>query len=320
MKVRILLAVLLLAGSILRAQPARGPFSFADSLMRHSRIGMAGRQHMKPVAVRPSIWEPKEYDPSLGVVYASQESDFVMYLLDRGLRTDALTLLARPCLVPSDTLAFLRGLALFDDLQLEGADRWFSLSSLEPALFYSTVAKAHLGRGAEAVPALKSYGGPYKELSDMQLAGLALIRSDMPAYREAASRFTYSDYNLTESERAIDAIAASMEKRHRKSPLAAAAFSALLPGSGQLYAGSLGEAVASFLMVGAMGGITAVTWNKYGIKSWRTIVAASTTALFYIGNIYGAYVSVGIQQQQLQDETSAMVMYHIHIPLRSLFR
>lgn len=310
----------MLAFESLPAQQVRGVFSFADSLMRNSRIGRAGKQHFTPVTVKPSLWTPQDHDASLAPRYATDERDFVYYLINRNLTQDALVLLAQPSLVPSDTLSFLRGLALFDDLQLEAADRWLSASSLEPALFYDVVAKAHLGYPAQAQQRLESYSGRRSELASLQMAGLDLLQGDVEKYGFHAASFTYSDFNLTESERALDNVAKSVASHRDKSPLAAALFSTLLPGAGQLYAGNTGEAFSAFLTVGALAGITAVNWHKYGFKSWHTIVPGAIGSVFYIGNIYGAYVSVDIYNQEFKDETSAMVLYHIHIPLRSIYR
>ena len=319
----ILLCFLLLCSTISNAQAVRGPFSFADSLMRNSRIGHAGRHAIESVVIKPSVWQPISqvtFEGSMNPRYASREADFIYYLLERRLRTDALVLLAQPDFVPSDTLAYLRGRALFEDLQLEAADSYLSSSCLEPALFYSVVAKAHLGRTDEAASALKNYAGPNKELASLQLSGLSLLQGDVAACRGYASDFTYSDYALTDSQRALDDIAKSLAGRRSKSPFGAATMSAVLPGAGQLYAGSLPEALSAFLTVGALGTVTALTWHKYGAGSWRTILAGSAFLSFYIGNIYGAYVSVGLHASEFNDETSALVMYHIHIPLRSVFR
>ena len=135
--------------------------------------------------------------------------------------------------------------------------------------------------------------------------------------------FLTADYKYAQGEgfeRVLDDIARTMAAHRNKSPLAASALSAVLPGAGQLYAGSLGEAVSAFLTVGSLAGITAASWHKYGLKSWRTIVPGTICSIFYIGNIYGAYISVDIHNQEFKDETSAMVLYNIHIPLRNIYR
>lgn len=315
-----ILVAITLATVNLPAQHVRGVFSFTDSLMRNSRIGMAGRAHLKPVTINPTVWSPQNYDASLPARYASAERDFVMYLLDRGLKQDALTLLAQPCLVPSDTLSFLRGLALFDDKQMQVAHSWFSQSSLEESLFFDVVSQAHLGSYSGARNTLDGYNGPREELRQLQLAGISLLQDEHDLYGNHASHFTYSDVDLSDSEKALDDVAKAIAAHRNKSPLAAGALSALLPGAGQLYAGSLGEALSAFLTVGSLAGITAENWHRYGVKSWRTILSGSICSLFYIGNIYGAYISVDIHNQEFKDETSAIVLYNIHIPLRNIYR
>lgn len=319
-RISAVLIALFVASATLPAQHVRGVFSFADSLMRFSRIGTAGKQYVKPVPIKPSVWTPEAYDDSLQPRYAADQRGFVNYLLDRGLRDDALVLLAQPDMVPSDTLSYLRGLALFDDLQLEAADRYLSASSLEPALFFDVVTKAHLGLHGEARTILSSYQGNKSELKHLQLAGISLLEADVNGYNAAAAGFTYSDFNLTDSERALDDIARTIAAHPKRSPLAASALSAVLPGAGQLYAGSLGEALSAFLTVGSLAGITAANWHKYGLKSWRTIVSGSICSIFYIGNIYGAYISVDIHNQEFYNETAALVLYNIHIPLRNIYR
>lgn len=320
LKYLILAVLLMLSGNAVLAQTSRNVFSFTDSLMRNSRIGRAGKQMPRPVEINYSAWEPLPSDGTRPDRFASDEQDFVLYLLDRGLKEDALTLLAQPFFVPSDTLDYLRGLALFEDHRFDAADRWFSASSLEPSLFYASSAKAFVGRGRLAVPRLESYEGRYGELRDLQLGGLALLDGNTEGYRACSAAFSYADHTLAESERALDEIARSLESHRSKHPWAAAVLSTVLPGAGQLYAGSLGEAVSSFVTVGALGAVTAANWHKYGAKSWRTIAAGTVCAAFYIGNIYGAWVSVGIHEQQFKDETSAMLMYHIYIPVRNVFR
>ena len=84
--------------------------------------------------------------------------------------------------------------------------------------------------------------------------------------------------------------------------------------------GKTGEGVAAFMTVVPLAVITAEQWKKNGPAHWGTILSGALFSLFYIGNIYGSYVSVGIQEQVVGDEVKALVMYNLHIPLRSCFR
>ena len=83
---------------------------------------------------------------------------------------------------------------------------------------------------------------------------------------------------------------------------------------------NVGEGVAAFLTVGSLGAITAENWNRHGPKDWRTIVAGSLCAVFYLGNIYGSYLSVSIENNEHVAAENTAIVYHLHIPLRSIFR
>lgn len=323
MRARLIVSALMLLLSIpSHAQKVRGIFSLSDYLTRNSYIGHAGRQYIKPVPPKPSTFEPQAFDPALPAGNIGADGEFVLDLLDRGLKEDALVLLGEGNYAPGDSLSYLRGLALFDDRQFQAADQWLSSVSghlAEPALFYDAVAKTHLDASGEALEALEAYSGEYSELAALQKSGLALVLGDLGAFKGYSESFSFSDYRLSDSEKALKRIAASLEKS-QKSPWLAAGLSALIPGAGKIYAGQTGPGVASFLAVGSLAAITAEQWNHHGAKDWRTIVAGSLCGIFYIGNIYGSWVSVSIQRQNIKDETKALVLYNISIPLGSFFR
>lgn len=323
MRARLIFSALMLLLSIpSHAQKVRGIFSLSDYLTRNSYIGHAGRQYIKPVPPKPSTFEPQAFNPALPAGNIGADGEFVLDLLDRGLKEDALVLLGEGNYAPGDSLSYLCGLALFDDRQFQAADQWLSSVSghlAEPALFYDAVAKTHLDASGEALEALKAYSGEYSELAALQKSGLALVLGDLDAFKGYSESFSFSDYRLSDSENALKGIAASLEKS-RKSPWLAAGLSALIPGAGKIYAGQTGPGVASFLAVGSLAAITAEQWKHHGAKDWRTIVAGSLCGIFYIGNIYGSWVSVSIQRQNIKDETKALVLYNISIPLGSFFR
>ena len=315
-------ALALLVGVSLHAQKVRGVFSLADWITNTSYLGHAGRQYIKPVPPKESTFEPASLDPCLPVRRIGDDADFIGYLLDRGLRDDALTLLGEGNYAPGDSLNWYRGLALFEDRQFLAADQWLTQVGgplAEPALFYGNVAKIHLDRAGEALEAILRYTGDLQELAAVQNAGLALMTGDRAAFTGASARFTYADYRLTDSERALTELAGSLNRRE-KSPWLAAGLSAIVPGAGKIYAGKLGQGVASFLAVGSLAAITGEQWKHNGIGNWRTILAGSLCAVFYIGNIYGSWISVSIHQQEVNDETKALVIYNLTVPLHSFFR
>ena len=312
-------AVLSVLPFFLFAQPIRGPFSLADYITTHSYIGRAGKA---PAKAHPSNPAPFERHPQGPASWISPDMGFVSYLLDAGLTTDALVLLGEKNYHPSDTLSYLTGLALLDNRRFEGSLPYFNAAQgafSDPALFYGTLARLQTGREQEAWSALDAYTGPYRELAALQKGGLALIKGDLSSYEAARQAFTFSDYRLTDSQLAFEEKAAQLRKR-RKSPLLAAGMSALLPGSGKIYAGETGPGVAAFLTVAPLAAITAQQWSRYGLRDWRTLVAGSIFSVFYIGNIYGSYMSVSIHEEKIANETRSFVLYHLHVPLNSHFR
>lgn len=309
----------LLISTSIEAQTIRGPFSLADHIMSASFLGKAGKTHLKPIPSEPSTFERTSAAPGY---YISRDLDFANYLLNTGLATDALTLLGEKPYFPSDTLDYVTALALFDSRQFQGAADFFQKCGgafRDPALFLGAFADIQTGNYTRAESCLESSQGEYEELSSLMKAGLGLIREDYDKYTQASAAFTYRDFRLSDSERSLDDLYKTVSRRH-KSPFVAGLLSAVIPGAGKVYAGKAGEGASAFLTVVPLGIVTAEQWIKNGPSHWGTILSASLFSLFYIGNIYGSYVSVGVQQQVLADETKAIVIYNLHLPLRSFFR
>jgi len=99
----------------------------------------------------------------------------------------------------------------------------------------------------------------------------------------------------------------------------AAFYSAIIPGSGKIYAGRLGDGLSSFFIVSSLGLITAENWYKAGIKNPKTIFFGSLFSVFYVGNIWGSYFSVQIQNDEFNHEMDHKILFDLHIPLRTIF-
>lgn len=100
-----------------------------------------------------------------------------------------------------------------------------------------------------------------------------------------------------------------------KSPWIAGAMSAIIPGSGKIYAGDLRSGVSTLLIVGALGAIAAESWSKLGPGDWRTISLSSLFALFHIANIYGSAVSVSVIKESYESAQKATLLFNLHLPL-----
>lgn len=109
----------------------------------------------------------------------------------------------------------------------------------------------------------------------------------------------------------------SPEADYHKNPKIAAVMSAIIPGSGKIYAGDVASGLSSFLIVGALGGMFADSWNKKGLDNWRTIALGSILGLFYTADIYGSYLSVSIIKDSLNDAQKTTLLFNLRIPLHS---
>lgn len=310
-----LLACLPLSGQTVIGKVLR----FPDSIMSGNRIGRIS-QHR--AAAMPE-WDFREavFAPD-GTRPVSADLDFLQHLQDNHLETDIHTLLLGSY-APSDTLDWLRGRSLFDRRKIaQAADLFASIPAdspfSAPARFHAVVARAYLGDYDPAL--IPAPAPPYAELSAYQSGGLALLRGDRAAWDMARGQFGFEDYVLGEGERIMDEIARTRFAARKKKAWFAGLASAVIPGSGKMYAGRFGEGVSALLTVGTLGAITAEQWKRHGGSDWRTLLAGSLCAFFYIGNIYGSYLSVSIENDERLTAENTLILYHLHIPLRSLFR
>ncbi len=297
---------------------APGILGFPDRLMSSSRIGKVSHREVPRV---PEADTSRMRFPAYGETPVSKDYDFFKYLIDNDLSADAKTLVLGSY-APSDTLDFMRAKVLFSDLKLFQASELFDKVPIDSpfgaeSFYYKIVSLTSAGEYDKA--ARFAEGGPYAELTDLQAAGLALLRGQEDEWLRRSSSFTFGDYALEESERVLSEIGSRRFSGKSKHAGVAALASAVVPGAGKIYAGRIGEGVAAFLTVGSLGAITAENWVRHGRKDWRTVLAGSLCATFYLGNIYGSYMSVSIENNDRITAENTAIVYHLHLPLRTIF-
>ena len=272
---------------------------------------------------------------SVAQPHARGDFEFGRYLLGNGLMRDAKTLvesnfdakLYTPAAL--DSLTHLKGWTLYNMRDFGGAvDHLGRVANSSPlyakSAFYAAVSSVELGDYEVAEQVLGAFAtsparADYSELLAFERAGVALLQGDTDLYKSLSKQFTYSDFALADEERTLDMIAST--KPRNLSPWVAGVASAVVPGLGQIYAGNIGEGVASFLLVGAMAGLTAESWSKAGTPAnLRTIIYGSVGTLLYIGNICGGVASVKLYYKQFDETLSEAVVCSLHIPLRSIFK
>lgn len=257
---------------------------------------------------------------------------FGSYLLGKGLMRDAATLthtLADDYTPAAlDTMRYLKGWTLYQMQDFRSASNALSevgiSSSFYPkSTFYGVICDLEVGNveGAKCRLdrlALSPHAADYRELLAFERSGIALLEGNYAAYEEQSKDFSYSHFALAGEQQALDRIAQNRPKE--LSPWVAGVASAIVPGLGKIYAGNVGEGVASFLLVGAFAALTADSWAKADTPAnWRTITYGTIGSLLYIGNIFGSVASVKVYYKNFEEINRQAVMYSIHIPLRDIF-
>lgn len=250
-----------------------------------------------------------------------KDIEFIDYLIGNNLTKDALAWIAGSNYAPSDTLDFLKGLTLYTANKLDLAAESFAKVPVaspyyDKSLYFGAVSHAYLGNYDEGIKLIRNASD--SELKQYELAAFSLLLNDKATYEQAAKSFTYTDYSLTEGENIFGKIYDSRYNERQKSPALAGLMSAVIPGAGKFYAGRKDEAFASLFTVGFFAGLTAECWLKKGPKDWRTIAFGTLGSLFYIGNIYGSYMSVSIYNNNLRNAQNSTIVFNLHVPVRNL--
>jgi TM2 domain-containing membrane protein YozV len=116
----------------------------------------------------------------------------------------------------------------------------------------------------------------------------ALDENRAEVSRQALKRFLerYPGHPGEENVREALALLDRYQELPEKSPVLAGVMSAILPGSGYIYAEHYGDGITAFLINGLFiaGTITAIHQENYGVAG----IVGGVGVPFYLGNIYGS--------------------------------
>jgi tetratricopeptide (TPR) repeat protein len=206
-----------------------------------------------------------------------------------------------PASEQADSVLFKIGMAYFRGDEFETAAAVFASvgekyqeSRYAPtAGYYAGLCFWRLNRLDEAAAAFSAVATRYPASGDAPRALLekSLVEFDqrnMAGSREELERFLATYPQDDRAAGARDALALLDRDRElpRKSPMVAGILSALVPGSGHLYAGHPGDGITSFFLNGLFiaGTVVAVHQENYAVAGVVGVIGLP----FYIGNIYGA--------------------------------
>ena len=139
---------------------------------------------------------------------------------------------------------------------------------------------------------------------DTTAALIKMIGSKLETNSEKLIRFTFlmrdsisskgfivSPFDETEKT-TIEKFYDRKQNPHYKSPLLAAVFSSIIPGSGKVYADKLGDGIFAFLTTGVF---TFLAYDNFKADhKFRGWLFGGLAGLFYAGNIYGSAAAAQI--------------------------
>jgi hypothetical protein len=227
----------------------------------------------------------------------------------------------------SDSLNYMKGWAFYNLKQLDSS-AFFLLQVSDNSFmqqkshFFAAYNNLFLGNKIQAEEILKHItlrDSQLIELRHLELAGMELLNRDISNYKEISRKFSYNRYSLLEAENSLDKLCAKYESFKPKSVVLAGIMSAVIPGSGKMYSGRIGEGVSALLSNAILAGITIENYRKAGPKNFKTIFFGTLFTIFYTGNIYGSMVSVQVSEKEFNTTYDKAVLFDIHIPLRTIF-
>jgi TM2 domain-containing membrane protein YozV len=181
---------------------------------------------------------------------------------------------------------------------------------------------AHISEYRRSISILNQYSPETNSLSDMKnymKAGINLLEKKYESFDSIISGINKDYYIYSKELKKIKSYRIRMQKHKGPSPFLAGLFSAIVPGSGKIYAGKTGEGISSLISVGALGLVSLENYNKLGFNNYRTIIFSSIFSIFYIGNIYGSVFTAKIVNDEFNNEMQQKILFNIHIPLRNFF-
>jgi TM2 domain-containing membrane protein YozV len=247
--------------------------------------------------------------------------------VNESLILSSLMLKEQKCNASIDSVLFYRGWAFYQLQQLDSATGYFLSVRIPDSLynkarFFAVIIslyKNNPGLSDSIAQTIRLSSHVISDLKNLCLAGISLYQGNINSYREFAKAINADNYLISNEFNEL-AAASRLYEQKRKSPVKAAMFSAILPGSGKWYLGRKGQAITSFLTVGLLAGIASEFVVKNGWKNFYSLSAVSATAIFYGGNIYGSYY-LGKQLNKRADEKIKQdIQYYLHVAVRNVYQ
>lgn len=261
----------------------------------------------------------------------NSEVPFIRHLVNGGYYKEAIFLMennkADYSARQQDSLHYYKGWAHYSLKNLhESTSSFLKVSSQSPfylkSYFFAGYNQTYLGNYSAAQDILKQMNigkDPELSLYNFELGGIEMLKGNWQEGKQYLELVPAENAVLSQQVFALTEIWKEHEQHRKKSPFVAGLMSAVIPGSGKIYAGKTGAGIAS--MIGNIG-FGLIAWENYrksGIADVKTILFGSIFAVNYVSNIYGSVVSVKVIEQEHEDAIHNQILFQLHIPLRNFF-
>jgi len=255
---------------------------------------------------------------------------FIDHLVNRSDYTEAIFLIeSEECKTckSRDSINYYLGWSLYSSRQLlKSAEALSHVSQsstfYNKSQFFAAYDYAHIGYLNEAEKVLNHINPLTTKLSSLkklEVAGIRLIQKDFQGFRNTVMDIDSNLFELSESYIYLKSLEKQMINHKSKSPLVGGLLSAVIPGTGKLYANKKGAAVSSFISTVGLGAVTFENYRKRGINDIRTIAFGSVFLVSYISGIYGSVAAVKLFNIEYDENITNTILFNIHIPLRNVF-
>lgn len=252
----------------------------------------------------------------------SSDSLFIEYLLEKKYYNDVLHWTQH-----RQTFPYYRGLAYYNQLKLDSAIHYFEqVSSQHPnytkSKFLEGIGHTYLKRYQKADQVLTQLyptDSLLTALQNFQRAGVALLERDTLKFVSFRKQFNGKYFAFSQEEEKLEENYRLIQQHRHKSPLLAGLMSALVPGSGKIYAGKTGQGLITFIQNLALGLQTYEAYRRDGWKSPRFLLYGGLFTFFYVGNIWGSTLTVQIRKQEFNDKVNEQILFNMQIPIRTVF-
>jgi len=192
----------------------------------------------------------------------SEEIKFSEYLLNNKLYDDALLQLQQMKkntyynTAELDSIRYYLGKLYYDQQQIEDAILNYSELKSEnhpfftPSKYYEYFLQSYQGNlkiSKEAFHTLNPSDSLLLELKIFELSAIALLERDVSQFQTLDTQLSGDFYAIESSRGTLHSVAQDLQVFKPKSGVAAGLMSIIIPGSGKMYVGKLGQGIAALL-------------------------------------------------------------------------